>query len=265
MYVSGDLSDPIDRFEYEGNELIDDCHGFPLVFMKNSYNYLREKPIIVYFETSRSYNNWNGETRTSYFWECCEDVETFGGNSKIKYFIHPDDKELIISFGPSTSDFERYDLDDFSIDDSDIDEINEVSFRGELPEEYKDGIWLQVTFADGYSGLWFMDSNKKELVDIIKRDIPYYKDTFELYNNGEAKPVNGADNYLYSNNLLAAIPQFKETTDKTKGTLAPIDAIQSNIKDNFGFIANNSIFKPTNNIEFDILSKSTEEEEPTNG
>jgi hypothetical protein len=185
MYVSGDLSDPIDRFEYEGNELIDDCHGFPLVFMKNSYNYLREKPINVYFETSRSYNNWNGATRTSYFWECCEDVETFGGNSKIKYFIHPDDKELIISFGPSTSDFERYDLDDFSIDDSDIDEINEVSFRGELPEEYKDGIWLQVTFTDGYSGLWFMDSNKKELVDIIKRDIPYYKDTFELYNNGD--------------------------------------------------------------------------------
>jgi hypothetical protein len=87
----------------------------------------------------------------------------------------------------------------------------------------------------------------------------------ELYNSGEAKPVNGTNNYLYNNNLLAAIPQFKETTDKTKGTLAPIDAIQSNIKDNFGFIANNSIFKPTNNIEFDILSKSTEEEEPTNG
>lgn len=179
MYVSEDLSDPIDEFEYESNEIIDECSGFPVVFMRNSYNY---NSYNVYYETLNRYNSWNGVMSEHYNWEVFSEVDICGGNNNLKYFIHKDEDFIMASFGPSTSDFISYRLSYMSFN-VDIEDIKEVNFNGELPERYSGGIWLQVLFEDDHSGLWYIDNIKKDIVKIINKDIPQKDGFFKLVND----------------------------------------------------------------------------------
>ena len=179
MYVSEDLSDPIDRYEYESDDIIDECYGFPFVFMRNPYNLYN-----VYYETSHTYNRWNGDTSIRYFWEVATDVDICGGNTNLKYFIDKNNDFIMVSFGPSTSDIVSYHLSEiyrnFNVD---IEDVKEVNFNSDLPETYRGGIWLQVLFEDGHSGLWYLDNSQKDIVKIINKDIPQKDGFFKSVND----------------------------------------------------------------------------------
>lgn len=183
FYSENDLSDPVWDAEYNGyRSIVDECEGFPVVFMESTIDTDSRD---VYFEESRNYNLWNGETETRYLWNIYENVDLCGGNNDIKYFKEKYSATLIVSFGPRTTDYVKKDINELLGYAGDVDEFREVRFNGELPNEFKNSIWIQVIFDNGYCGLWCINKYYQEVISIIKKDIPYDGYSFELINDGE--------------------------------------------------------------------------------
>ena len=183
MYISNDLSDPIDSYDYENGyeDIIDECDGFPMLFMKSPWSSY-DTVANVYFEYIRAYRNWEGELVTKYSWDVSDNVSVYGGNEYVKYFVDSADYELFVAYGPQASQIKKYNIETLAMGNGDVSKIKGVSFNGELPEDYKTGAWLQVGYNNGLYGLWYIGRNNDDIIKVIEKDVPYDNEVFELFN-----------------------------------------------------------------------------------
>ena len=165
VYTSSDITDPLDWANYTPDEdIISTCGDIPMLIMANRGGYSGDE-INVYYIDSHPVRNDLG------YWAVLDDVSVYGVYDEIAYAFEGD--RLFMAFPNSV---ERAVIKQLPFRDATYENIN---IDG-MPSEYSHGKhWIKISYDNNFYGLFYIDSELKDIKLIVKSDKPI-NDEFEV-------------------------------------------------------------------------------------